>query len=63
MVGLALTIYSGFDVMILSYLATPSEVGWYSASSQVSKLGLMLIPLISGVCLPMFSRARRRGQR
>ena len=61
-VGLALTIYSGFDVMILSYLATPSEVGWYSASSQVSKLGLMMIPLISGVCLPMFSRARRRGE-
>ena len=60
--GLALTIYSRFDVMMLSYLATPREVGWYSASSQVSSLGLMLIPLISGVCLPMFSRARRRSE-
>jgi O-antigen/teichoic acid export membrane protein len=60
--GLALTLYSRFDVMMLSYLATPREVGWYSASSQVSALGLMLIPLISGVCLPMFSRARRRSE-
>ena len=60
--GLALTLYSRFDVMLLSYLATAREVGWYSASSQVSNLGLMLIPLISGVCLPMFSRARRRSE-
>lgn len=60
--GLALTLYSKFDVMLLSYLATPLELGWYSASSQVSNLGLMLIPLISGVCLPMFSRARKRSE-
>jgi O-antigen/teichoic acid export membrane protein len=59
---LALTLYSRFDVMLLSYLASPLELGWYSASSQVSNLGLMLTPLISGVCLPMFSRARSRSE-
>lgn len=59
---LALTIYSRFDVMLLSYLATPVELGWYAASSQVSNLGLVLVPLISGVCLPMFSRARERSE-
>jgi O-antigen/teichoic acid export membrane protein len=60
--GVALTLFSRFDVMILSYLADPLELGWYSASSQVSHLGLLLVPLISGVCLPMFSRARRRSE-
>ncbi|GAC1339161.1 MAG: O-unit flippase Wzx [Myxococcales bacterium] len=60
--GLALTLFARFDVMILSYLADPLELGWYSAASQVSHLGLLLVPLISGVCLPMFSRARRRSE-
>lgn len=59
---LALTLYSRFDVMLLSSLASPPELGWYAVSTQVSNLGLMLIPLISGVCLPMFSRARHRSE-
>ncbi|MFL5319667.1 MAG: flippase [Myxococcaceae bacterium] len=59
---LALTLYSRFAVMLLGYLASPLELGWYSAASMVSNLGLLLIPLISGVCLPMFSRARSRSE-
>lgn len=59
---LALTLYSRFDVMLLSSLASPPELGWYAVSTQVSNLGLMLIPLISGVCLPMFSRAQHRSE-
>lgn len=58
---LALTLYSRFDIMLLAYLADSVELGWYSAAAQVSNLGLMMIPLISAVCLPMFSRARRRS--
>jgi O-antigen/teichoic acid export membrane protein len=48
--------------MLLDYLATPLELGWYAASSQVLNLGLVLVPIISGVCLPMFSRARKLGE-
>jgi O-antigen/teichoic acid export membrane protein len=59
---LALTLYSRFDVMLLNYLASPVELGWYAASSQVSNLGLVLVPLITGVCLPMFSRAQSRSE-
>jgi O-antigen/teichoic acid export membrane protein len=59
---LSFTLYSRFDVMMLSYLASPIELGWYAASSQVSNLGLLMVPLISGVCLPMFSRARHRSE-
>lgn len=62
MTTLALTLYSRLDVTLLGYLTDDLEVGWYAAASMVSSLGLLLAPLITGVLLPMFARARARSE-
>lgn len=58
---LAVTLYARLDIALMGYLANEREVGFYSAAAMVSNLGLLLIPLISSVLLPLFARAQARS--
>lgn len=58
---LAITLYSRIDIALVGYLSNDREVGWYSAAAMVSNLGLLMMPLISSVLLPLFTRARARS--
>lgn len=58
---LALTLYSRLDVTLVGFLTNDLELGWYSAATMVSNLGLLLAPLITAVLLPLFAKAKARS--
>jgi len=62
--NVAVTLGSSIDVVMLGKLhqATSSEVGWYAAARQIAQLTALLSPIISGVLLPMMSRARTHNE-
>lgn len=60
--ALTVTLYAKLDVTLIEFLAGRREVGFYGAAALVSNLGLMLIPLISAVLMPLFTRARSRSE-
>jgi O-antigen/teichoic acid export membrane protein len=57
----ATTVYAKVDVTLLSALATDTEVGWYSAASNIAGLSFLISPLIGWVLLPLLSRAAARS--
>lgn len=59
---LAHTVYAKVDVSMLSFMQSDTEVGWYSASSNLAGLALLLTPIIGWVLLPMSSRASMRSE-
>lgn len=52
------------DVPLLGKLMPDSskEVGWYAAALQIAQLSALLSPIMSGVLIPMMSRAKARSE-
>ena len=57
----ASTVYGKVDVTLLDLLGNSREVGWYSASSTIAGLTLLVTPLIGWVLMPAFARAAARS--
>jgi O-antigen/teichoic acid export membrane protein len=60
----AVALGSSLDVVVLRELveAGSREVGWYSAAREVSRLSALMSPVLSGVLVPMMSRAAHRNE-
>jgi O-antigen/teichoic acid export membrane protein len=60
----AVTLGSTIDVVVLRELvpAGSEEVGWYSAAREVARLSALMSPVLSGVLVPMMSRAKHRSE-
>jgi O-antigen/teichoic acid export membrane protein len=59
----AVTLGSTIDVVVLRELVPngSSEVGWYGAAREIARLSALMSPVLSGVIVPMMSRARHRN--
>jgi O-antigen/teichoic acid export membrane protein len=60
----AVTLGSTIDVVVLRELvpAGSEEVGWYSAAREIARLSALMSPVLSGVLVPMMSRAKHRSE-
>jgi O-antigen/teichoic acid export membrane protein len=60
----AVTLGSTIDVVVLRELvpAGSQEVGWYSAAREIARLSALMSPVLSGVLVPMMSRAKHRDE-
>jgi O-antigen/teichoic acid export membrane protein len=60
----AVTLGSTIDVVLLRELvpAGSQEVGWYSAAREIARLSALMSPVLSGVLVPMMSRARHHDE-
>lgn len=60
----AVTLGSTIDVVVLRELvpAGSQEVGWYSAAREIARLSALMSPVLSGVLVPMMSRAKHRNE-
>jgi O-antigen/teichoic acid export membrane protein len=62
--NVAVTLGAQGDVVVLEYLlpkASP-ELGVYGAAQKIAKLSALLSPILSGVLIPMMSRAKARSE-
>ncbi|MFO0742985.1 MAG: oligosaccharide flippase family protein [Labilithrix sp.] len=52
------------DIVVLRELVPEGsdEVGWYGAASMIAKLSALMSPVLSGVLVPMMSRAKHRSE-
>lgn len=59
----AVTLGSTIDVVVLRELVPEGsqEVGWYSAAREIARLSALMSPVLSGVLVPMMSRAKHRS--
>ncbi|MFO0599051.1 MAG: flippase [Myxococcaceae bacterium] len=60
--AVALVIVNRFDVNVLKVRADDTEIGLYSAASELAQMTFVLTPMIGGVVMPLFARAQARGQ-
>lgn len=62
--NVAVTLGSQIDVPWLGKLVDKEspEVGWYAAARQIAQLSALLSPIMSGVLIPMMSRAKARDE-
>lgn len=60
----AVTLGSTIDVVVLRELVPEGsqEVGWYSAAREIARLSALMSPVLSGVLVPMMSRAKHRNE-
>lgn len=60
----AVMLGSTIDVVVLRKLVPSGseEVGWYSAGREIARLSALMSPVLSGVLVPMMSRARVRNE-
>jgi O-antigen/teichoic acid export membrane protein len=62
--NVAVNLGSSIDVVMLGKLMdeTSPEVGWYGSARQIAQLSALLSPILSGVLIPMMSRAKARSE-
>jgi O-antigen/teichoic acid export membrane protein len=62
--NVAVSLGSSIDVVVLGKIVskTSDEVGWYGAARQIAQLSALLSPIMSGVLIPMMSRAKARNE-
>ncbi len=62
--NVAVSLGSTVDVPWLAKLVDKEspEVGWYGAARQIAQLSALLSPIMSGVLIPMMSRAKARDE-
>ncbi|MDB4934151.1 MAG: Membrane protein involved in the export of O-antigen, teichoic acid lipoteichoic acid [Labilithrix sp.] len=62
--NVAVSLGSSIDVVVLGKIVskTSEEVGWYGSARQIAQLSALLSPIMSGVLIPMMSRARARNE-
>lgn len=56
--GLMITAYTFVDIVMLGFMRTPQELGWYAAAARVMALGLVLGNLMGAAFLPSLAAAR-----
>lgn len=61
--NVAVSLGSSIDVVVLGKIVskTSVEVGWYGSAKQIAQLSALLSPIMSGVLIPMMSRAKARN--
>ena len=59
--GVAITVYGNVDTIVLSWLSSDAEVGYYSAAQNIAGLSMFISPLIGWVLMPLLSRAGARS--
>jgi O-antigen/teichoic acid export membrane protein len=60
---IVVTLCSKLDITMLEFLTGDSTaVGWYSASSNIASLAMLLSPLLIWVVMPLMSRAAARSE-
>ena len=62
--NVAVTLGSTIDLVVLRELVPSgsSEVGWYGAAREIARLSALMSPVLSGVLVPMMSRAYHRDK-
>ncbi len=62
--NVAVSLGSSIDVVVLGKIVskTSEEVGFYGAARQIAQLSALLSPIMSGVLIPMMSRAKARNE-
>lgn len=62
--NVAVSLGSSIDVVVLGGIVskTSEEVGWYGSARQIAQLSALLSPILSGVLIPMMSRAKARDE-
>ncbi len=62
--NVAVSLGSSIDVVVLGKMLSSDskEVGWYGAARQIAQLSALLSPILSGVLIPMMSRAKARNE-
>lgn len=61
--NVAVSLGSYIDVPFLEWLvASNDELGWYSGARRIALLSALLSPVVSGVLVPMMSRAKHRNE-
>ena len=62
--NVAVSLGSSIDVVVLGKMLSSEskEVGWYGAARQIAQLSALLSPILSGVLIPMMSRAKARNE-
>jgi O-antigen/teichoic acid export membrane protein len=62
--NVAVSLGSSIDVVVLGKIMskTSEEVGWYGSARQIAQLSALLSPIMSGVLIPMMSRAKARNE-
>lgn len=60
----AVSLGATLDTVVLSGLVPEDskELGWYSAASMIARLSALMSPVLSGVLVPMMSRAKHRSE-
>jgi O-antigen/teichoic acid export membrane protein len=60
--NVAVNLGSSIDVVMLGKILKEDspEVGWYGSARQIAQLSALLSPILSGVLIPMMSRAKAR---
>lgn len=61
--NVAVSLGSYIDVPLLGKIvASQDELGWYSGARRIALLSALLSPVVSGVLVPMMSRAKHRSE-
>ncbi|HVH41003.1 MAG TPA: oligosaccharide flippase family protein [Labilithrix sp.] len=61
--NVAVSLGSYIDVPLLEQIvASNDELGWYSGARRIALLSALLSPILSGVLVPMMSRAKHRNE-
>jgi O-antigen/teichoic acid export membrane protein len=48
--------YEKLNVTMLSYMTNDSEVGWYSAATNIATISLLFLPIVQAIIIPLASR-------
>ena len=59
--SVAISVYTNMDVVMLGFLASDAEVGFYTASTRMKTLSVSLVTALGGVLLPRLSSYYAEG--
>ncbi|GMU60403.1 MAG: hypothetical protein AMXMBFR34_21660 [Myxococcaceae bacterium] len=60
--AVALVVVNRFDVSVLKVQANDTEIGLYSAASELAQMSFVMTPVMAGVVAPLFSRMLARSR-
>lgn len=60
--AVAVVIVNRFDVNVLKVASDDKEIGLYSAAAELAQMTFVLVPMLTGVVMPLFARMQTRGQ-
>lgn len=62
--NMAVSLGATIDIVVLRELVPEDsqELGWYGAAAMIARLSALMSPVLSGVLVPMMSRAKHRSE-